>query len=150
MLTADRPPSDQGPGATRNRRWWLAYHVAIAPFGILATTWLLAGLADSRHWLIWRHLDAAADMVELGTAVYAALAVSAEGGIRVVFWAIEQWRRDKERRVNEAQNLVLDELVYLARQQPDADVDALVALVDAVRPEPPARSSRLRRLMGRG
>ena len=142
---ADPTPSGAEP-LVPNRRWWLAYHAAIAPFGILATTWLLAGLDDSGHWPIWRHLDAAADMIELGAVVYVALAVSAEGVIRVVFWAIEQWRKDRERNRqallnevrnevldgvrNEVRNEVLDEIAEMAREQPQSDV---LTLVDAAR-----------------
>ena len=40
----------------------------------------------------------------------------------MVFWAIEQWRRDREKRAAEAQNRVLDELASLARQQPESDI----------------------------
>ena len=73
-------------------------------------------------------------MVELGAVVYAALAVSVEGGVRVVFWAIEQWRRDRERHrlelINEVRNEVLDEIAEMARQRPQSDV---FALVDAAR-----------------
>ena len=55
----------------------------------------------------------------------------------MVFWAIEQWRRDKEKRAAEAQNRVLDELVNLARREPESDV---ATLVDAVRPQPGRQS----------
>ena len=139
MLGTTSTPAGGTSEPPRNRRWWLAYHVAVAPFGILATTWLLAGLTDARYWTIWKHLGAAADLIELGAVVYVALAVLLEGGGRVVFWAIEQWRKDREKRTIEAQNRtieaqnrVLDELVDLARQQPESDV---ATLVDAVRPQ---------------
>ena len=149
-LTADPALSGDGFEPPPNRRWWFAYHAAIAPFGILATTWALAGWHNSVNWPIWRHRDAAADMVQLGAVVYAALAVSAEGAIRVVFWAIEQWRKDRERHrrelVNEirgavieelradvrtqVRNEVLDEIADMARRQPQSDA---LALVDAAR-----------------
>ena len=160
MLTDNPVTTGQGSGKPRNRRWWLAYHVAIAPYGILATTWLLAGRHDSSHWLIWNHLDAAADMVELGAVVYAALAVATEGGIRMVFWAIEQWRQDRERHRQElveeisvqAKNQVFDDMLELSRQQPEADLQTLVAAARDQEREVllPPRNRRWRRFVGLG
>ena len=114
-MSADPAPTAGTFRPSRSGRWWLAYHTALAPFGVLATTWLLTGAAHSRHWTVWKHLNPAGDMLELGAVVYAALAVLVEGGIRVVFRAIEQWRRDKERRAVEAQNRALDELMVELR-----------------------------------
>ena len=156
MLSAG--PANNGPGSdnSRNRRWWLAYHVAIAPYGILAATWLLAVRADQSHWRIWNHTDAAADMVQLGAVVYAAVAVAAEGGIRVVFWAIEQWRQDRERHqqelIDEISHQVMDNVLELSRQQPDADLETLVATMrdQECKVSLPARNPRWRRFVGLG
>ena len=160
MLSAGPAANGPGSGKPRNRRWWLAYHVAIAPYGILAATWILVVRADQSHWRIWNHVDAAADMVQLGAVVYAAIAVAAEGGIRMVFWAIEQWRQDRERHRQElideisvqVENRMLDNMLELSREQPDADLETLVATMREQERATllPARNPRWRRFIGLG
>lgn len=85
----------------RERRW-LRYHAMAAPFGIFAATALL--VVRSGQWEGWESLGLAADMVDLGAVLYAMIAVLAERGVDMVFWALEQKRkREQEREQRQAE-----------------------------------------------
>jgi hypothetical protein len=76
---------------------WLKGHAILAPFGILAVTWVLTAINNSYQWNIWENLESMATMVDLGIVVYAIVAMIGEGGLRMVFWAYQSWKRDNEK-----------------------------------------------------
>ena len=78
---------------------WLRLHAMMAPFGVFVATAILVHL--SGKWSGWGSLNLAATLVDLGAVVYAMVAVLAERGVRMWFWALdqrrkwrEQWRRE--------------------------------------------------------
>lgn len=72
-------------------RQWLRRHAVAAPFGVFAATALL--VIRSGQWAGWGSLELAANLVELGAVLYGMAAVLVEGGIRMVFWALEERKR---------------------------------------------------------
>ena len=100
---------------------WLGYHAIVAPFGIFATTWLLAVSERGQwEWDAWNSIPALAVLVDLGAVVYAMAAVIVDLGGRTVFWAWEQWKKDRERR----DELVRASLLNEFRDQWLADLSA--------------------------
>ena len=80
---------------------WLRLHALAAPFGVLATTSLLAYWAESGQWNGRESLELAAKLVDLGAVLYAIAAVLVERGVIMIFWALEQrkkWREEREQR----------------------------------------------------
>ena len=99
-----------GLAAARNAMWynggtmgdwwenqWLRHHVTAAPFGILATTLLLTLYWEGWQWHGRSSWDLANAQVDLAAVVYAAIAVLAERGVRVMFWALDQRRQWREK-----------------------------------------------------
>ena len=80
---------------------WLRLHAMVAPFGVFAVTLLL--LARSGQWGGWESLEPAASLVDLAAVVYGMIAVLVERGVRMVFWALDERRKWREKRRNEAQ-----------------------------------------------
>ena len=84
-------------------RQWLRRHAILAPFGIFAATALL--VVRSGQWGGWDSLGLAAEIVDLGAVLYAMVAVLAERGIDMVFWALERKKqRELERKQRELEN----------------------------------------------
>ena len=84
-------------------RQWLRRHAIVAPFGIFAATALL--VVRSGQWDGWESLGLVADMVDLGAVLYAMVAVLAERGVDMVFWALERKKqREQERKQRELEN----------------------------------------------
>ena len=65
----------------------------VAPFGVLASTALLVYLTEREAEGFREFVRAGRDLVDLGAVVYAAAAVSAERGVAVIFWALEQRKK---------------------------------------------------------
>lgn len=99
-----------GLAAARNAMWytggmmgdwwenqWLRRHATAAPFGILATTLLLTLYWEGWQWHGRSSWDLANAHVDLAAVVYAAVAVLAERGVRVMFWALDQRRQWREK-----------------------------------------------------
>lgn len=80
---------------------WLRRHAALAPFGILAVTALLVYFAGPGRWQGVGSFKLAAEQIDLAAALYAAFAVTVERGVRMIWWAIEQRRKDREKLVNQ-------------------------------------------------
>ena len=80
---------------------WLGRHAVVAPFGVLLATVLLAHL--SGRWTGWSSLNHVATLVDLGVVLYAMVAVLAERGVRMWFWALDQRRKWREQWRREAQ-----------------------------------------------
>ena len=71
-------------------------HALFAPFGVFAATLLL--LVRSGQWSGWENLESAAKLVDLGAVMYSMVAVLAERGVDLVFWALEQRKKRIEER----------------------------------------------------
>ena len=84
----------------RQERQWLRRHAIVAPFGIFTATVLL--MVRSGQWDGWESLGLAAEMVDLGAVLYAMVAVLAERGVDMVFWALE--RKKQREQENKAKN----------------------------------------------
>ncbi len=69
---------------------WPRRHVIAAPFGILAATALLVGLAENWQWSYPAVVRTAGALVDLGVVVYTALAVLVELGYWAMFYAMEK------------------------------------------------------------
>ena len=76
---------------------WQFRHAIISPFGVVATTFLVTHFASENYRPVHRHLDDAKDFIDASALIYGMSAVLMEliGG-RVVFWALEQWKKGKE------------------------------------------------------
>lgn len=72
---------------------WLRRHAMITPFGAAVTTWLLSAWVGGGQWLFWHDLDSVQAMATLGTITWGMAAVLAEGGYKLVFWAMDERRR---------------------------------------------------------
>ena len=81
---------------------WLRRHAAFAPFGILIVTALLVYFVGPGRWPGAASLKLAAEQIDLAAALYAALAVTVERGVRMIWWAIEQRRKEREKLVQDA------------------------------------------------
>ena len=87
-------------------RRWVRLHAMAAPAGILATTLLLTYWRQGWYWRWPDGLDRAADLVDIGTVIYAAIAVAVERGINVIFWALEERKKRRERNRAELEALI--------------------------------------------
>ena len=67
-----------------------------APFGACGVTALLTWLTTGGQGDLAANLKVAADMVDLGAAIYGMVAVTIEGGVRRMFWAWEKHQAVKE------------------------------------------------------
>ena len=76
------------------RQWALRIHGVLLPFGIFLVTTLLTWRITGQ-WLRSDDLELAADLVDLAAVIYGMLALTAEGGVRLMFWALQkhlEWR----------------------------------------------------------
>ena len=109
---------------------WLRRHAVFAPFGIFVMTALMTyftGTVGANTREFWK---SAADMVDLGTVLYAMAAMSFEKGVDAVFWALEQRRKRREKFEAEVkaatETAVLTELVAASRERGDQKSEELV------------------------
>ena len=72
---------------------WLRRHAMLTPFGAAVATWLLSALIGGGRWLFWHDLGSLKSMAGVGTIAYGMVAVLGEGGIKLVFWAIDERRK---------------------------------------------------------
>ncbi len=75
---------------------WPRRHLLAAPFGACGVTALLTWLTTGGQGELAANLKVAADMVDLGAAIYGMVAVTIEGGVRRMFWAWEKHQAVKE------------------------------------------------------
>ena len=75
---------------------WPRRHLLAAPFGACGVTALLTWLTTGGQGDLAANLKVAADMVDLGAAIYGMVAVTIEGGVRRMFWAWEKHQSVKE------------------------------------------------------
>ena len=81
---------------------WLRRHAAFAPFGILIVTGLLVYFVGPGRWQGAGSFKLAAEQIDLAAALYAAFAVAVERGVKMIWWAIEQRRKEREKLVQDA------------------------------------------------
>ena len=98
-------------------RRWVRLHAMAAPAGILATTLLLTYWRQGWYWRWPDGLDRAADLVDIGTVIYAVIAVAVERGVNVIFWALEERKKRRERNRAELEALIQARVEAQARDQ---------------------------------
>ena len=105
----------------------------ITPFGAAVATWVLSLLIGDGQWLFWHNMDPIKSMAGVGTIGYGMVAVLGEGGIKLVFWAIDERRKKLtareidtlttvrerlEREENNAGVAVVDDMIEDRRRNP--------------------------------
>ena len=82
-----------------NPRWWEMRwprrHAIATPFGVFAVTALLTWWISSQ-WLGADNGKLAADLVPLAGVIYGMMALTVEGGVRLMFWAWEKHQAVRE------------------------------------------------------
>ena len=82
-----------------NPRWWEMRwprrHAIATPFGVFAVTALLTWWI-SGQWLVPDNGKLASDLVPLAGVVYGMMALTVEGGVRLMFWAWEKHQAVRE------------------------------------------------------
>ena len=76
------------------KQWGLRLHGIILPFGVFIVTTLLTRWI-SGQWPGQANLKLAAELVDLATVIYGMMALTVEGGVRLMFWALQkhlEWR----------------------------------------------------------
>ena len=76
------------------KQWGLRLHAIILPFGVFILTALLTRWT-SGQWPGQANLEMAANLVDLATVIYGMMALTVEGGVRLMFWALQkhlEWR----------------------------------------------------------
>ena len=103
-----------------NPRWWELQwprrHAIAAPFGIFAVTVLLT------RWISGQGLgpdngELAADLVPLAGVVYGMMALTVEGGVRLMFWAWEKHKAVREALREEGRKEMWSELTPAIKQR---------------------------------
>ena len=84
----------------QKQKWWEMQwprrHALAFPFGASAATALLTYLTTGGQGTMAANLAVAADMVDLGALIYGMVAVTIEGGVRLMFWAWEKHKAVRE------------------------------------------------------
>ena len=96
---------------------WLRLHATAAPFGISITTLLLTLYLERWQWQGRASWELAGDLVDLGTAFYAMVAVLFERGFNFMFWAWEQHKKRMAKRRAEIQAELLAAMQAAARAE---------------------------------
>lgn len=104
---------------------WPRRHVIAAPFGILAATALLVGLAENWQWSYPAVVHTAGALVDLGVVVYTALAVLAELGYWAMFYAMEKTKSLLKREREEGREEGRAEEREIARAEREALLEYL-------------------------
>ena len=76
------------------RQWGLRLHAIILPFGVFIVTTLMTRWI-SGQWPGQANLKLSAELVDLATVIYGMIALTVEGGVRLMFWALQkhlEWR----------------------------------------------------------
>ena len=76
------------------RQWGLRLHAIMLPFGVFIVTALMTRWI-SGQWPGQDNLKLAAELVDLATVIYGMMALTVEGGVRLMFWALQkhlEWR----------------------------------------------------------
>ena len=84
----------------QKQKWWEMQwprrHALAFPFGASAATALLTYLTTGGQGTLAANLAVAADLVDLAALIYGMVAVTIEGGVRLMFWAWEKHKAVRE------------------------------------------------------
>ena len=84
----------------QKQKWWEMQwprrHALAFPFGATAATALLTYLTTGGQGTLAANLAVAADLVDLAALIYGMVAVTIEGGVRLMFWAWEKHKAVRE------------------------------------------------------
>ena len=84
----------------QKQKWWEMQwprrHALAFPFGATAATALLTYLTTGGQGTLAANLKVAAEMVDLAALIYGMVAVTIEGGVRLMFWAWEKHKAVRE------------------------------------------------------
>ena len=86
------------------KRNWQRTHAVAAPFGTAIATLLLSTRSERWEWAFWQNevsWDLVANNTGIGAITYGLLAVTTEGGASLIFWALDERDKRKERRAAE-------------------------------------------------
>ena len=111
---------------------WIRRHAVLAPFGIFAATALLLYFAEQGQWRGRESWDLAAAMVDMGAVAYAMFAVLVDGGVHLMFYALQKRREWKEQREQEREQLRAEALAEgraEAKKEFEARIEALEELL---------------------
>lgn len=72
---------------------WLRRHATVAPFGVFTATLLTTLWLVHWQWQGRTTWELMAGEVDLGAVLYTMVAVLAERGVRLMFWALDQRRK---------------------------------------------------------
>ena len=81
-------------------RWserWARLHIAFFPVGALVVTWLLTVPAGAWSWNNRADLDLAGTLAPLGAFAYGSITFVIEWSVRMIFWALAQRKKDREK-----------------------------------------------------
>ena len=71
------------------RQWGLRLHGVLLPFDVSLVTALLTWRITGQ-WLRSEDLELSADLADLAAVVYGMLALTVEGGVQLMFWALQK------------------------------------------------------------
>ena len=106
-------------------RWserWARLHVAFFPVGALVVTWLLTVPAGAWRWNNRADLDFAGTLAPLGAFAYGTLVFVVEWSVRMIFWALAQRKKDREKMMARARAAVREEVRAAVREEVQAEV----------------------------
>lgn len=112
----------------------------VAPFGVVAATALLVSITRPTEQDFGEFIHAAGTLVDLGAVVYATIAVLAERGIAVIWWALEQRKKYRAERIAHNERIKAmwrDEgrAEGLDEGRAEGRAEAYTAIMDAIRGE---------------
>ena len=105
---------------------WVRLHLAFLPLGALVATWLLTLLAGAWRWDDRANLDLAGTLAPLGAFAYGSLVFVIEWSVRMIFWALEQRRKDREKTRDQIRAELMEEVLAEVRAQVQEEVQAQV------------------------
>ena len=88
-------------------------HLATLPLGTMLTTWTLLAVsgAGTQWWSKSDDLIAAGQAAPFGAALYGSCVLFFDGGVKLVFYALAQRRKEIEKRRREGRRQLLQELI---------------------------------------
>ena len=82
---------------------------------------ILSVYAGDGKWAFWYSWDELAAMASIGVITYGMTIISLEGGASLVFWALDERDKRRERRKKQQTVEILDHVEEALRQDPGSD-----------------------------
>ena len=102
------------------KQWGLRLHGIMLPFGVFIVTTLLTRWI-SGQWPGQANLKLSAELVDLATVIYGMMALTVEGGVRLMFWALQkhlEWRESmREEGRKETRKAIASHLEKVSKEQ---------------------------------